>query len=311
MINEIVNLDEDDNNNEINNNNNKQNIIDNNKNENDADKENNNIENYNNNEDYNKEKNKKEQKIFVSQKYEDNQEIINNGIEVPKNSPSNSIKILKKDKHGEVLSNISYKYLFKVSLIGDSSTGKTSILLRFIDDFFTDDTKSTIGVDFKIVSLELEPKIYAKMQIWDTCGSERFKSLTSSFIKTCTAFILVFDLTRPSTFQNIDNWIKTIKENTSPKFLILIGNKSDLVEQRALEKDIILDYSEKHLFNYLEISAKNNTNIERMFKEVAYQLYIDLKKKEKDNIKSIEFKGNNFSNIQVHLDDEKKKSKCC
>ena len=142
---------------------------------------------------------------------EEFQEIKNNGIEVPLNPPSKSIKIIKKDKHGGVISNISYSYLFKVSLVGDSSTGKTSILLRFIDDYFTEDTKSTIGVDFKLVSFELEPKVYAKMQIWHTCASERFKSLTSSFIKTCTAFILVFDLTRRNTFQNIDHWIKVIK----------------------------------------------------------------------------------------------------
>ena len=254
--------------------------------------------------------NKKIEKIFISQKFEDDQEIVNNGIEVPNDSPSNFIKILKKDKHGEPLQNISYDYLFKVSLIGDSATGKTSIMLRFIDDFFTEDTKSTIGVDFKLVSLELANNIYAKMQIWDTCGSERFKSLTSSFIKTCSAFILVFDLTRVSTFKNIDNWIKIIKENTSPKFLILIGNKSDLVENRAIEKDIILDYCQKHLFNYFEISAKNNLNIEKMFKEVAYQLYMDIKKKEKNNVKSVGYAGN-FSNIQVNMDNQKKKKTCC
>ena len=244
---------------------------------------------------------------------EDNipQEIINNGIEIPRNTPSKSIKIIKKDKHGEVLSNISYSYLFKVSLIGDSSTGKTSILLRFIDDYFTEDTKSTIGVDFKLVSLELEPKIFAKMQIWDTCGSERFKSLTSSFIKTCVAFILVFDLTRKSTFQNIDHWIKIIKENTSPKFLILIGNKSDLKEERAIDKEIILNYCEKNLFNYMEISAKNNLNIEKLFKEVAYQLYTDIKKNEQSNIKNMGFRGN-FSDIQVKLDNnDKTKKGCC
>ena len=240
----------------------------------------------------------------------DVQEIINNGIEVPSNTPSKSIKILKKDKHGEVLSNISYSYIFKISLIGDSSTGKTSILLRFIDDYFTEDTKSTIGVDFKLVSLELEPKIFAKMQIWDTCGSERFKSLTSSFIKTCTAFILVFDLTRRSTFQNIDHWINVIKENTSPKFLILIGNKSDLKDERAIDKEIILDYCEKHLFNYMEISAKNNLNIEKMFKEVAYQLYIDIKRNEQNNTKNIGYKGN-FYDIQMKLDNNNNKKKGC
>ena len=238
--------------------------------------------------------------------------IINNGIEISNNPLSNSIKILKKDKHGEVLSNISYSYIFKVSLIGDSSTGKTSILLRFIDDYFTEDTKSTIGVDFKLVSLELEPKIYAKMQIWDTCGSERFKSLTSSFIKTCSAFILIFDLTRKNTFHNIDHWIKIIKENTSPKFMILIGNKSDLINERKIDKKIIYDYCEKNLFNYMEISAKNNVNIEKLFKEVAYQLYNDIKTSEINKIKNIGYKGN-FTDIQVKLDDNNTSQKkgCC
>jgi small GTP-binding protein len=297
MDNKNNNLEENNTNNEIDNNNNNN-------------SENQNLENED--EDNNKTNdNEIEQKKRNSQTYEKDQEILNQGIELPKEGPSNSIKILKKDKHGDVLSNISYNYLFKVSLIGDSSTGKTSILLRFIDNCFTEDTKSTIGVDFKIVSLELEPKIYAKMQIWDTCGSERFKSLTSSFIKTCSAFILVFDLTRPSTFSNIENWIKTIKENTSPKFFILVGNKCDLEEKRALDKEVILDYSVKHLFNYLEISAKNNYNIERMFKEVGYQLYMDIKKKEKENVKPFEFKSNNYSNIQVHLDNENKNSSCC
>lgn len=268
----------------------------------------------NNNEIDNKSENNDDD-ISTQQKFEEDQEILNNGIEVTKDSPSNSIKIMKKDKHGDVLSNINYDYIFKVALIGDSATGKTSILLRFIDDYFTEDTKSTIGVDFKIVSLLLEPKVYAKMQIWDTCGSERFKSLTSSFIKTCSAFILVFDLTRTSTFQNIEHWIRTIKENTSPKFLILIGNKSDLVEQRALNKDFILEYCQKHFFNYLEISAKNNSNIEIMFKEVAYQLYMDIKRKENANLKSEGKKGNftNISSIQVQLenDDQKQKNGCC
>ena len=283
----------------------------------DNNNENNNKEGYNdkyNNEKDNKSENNDEDNI-TQQKFEEDQEILNNGIEVTKDSPSNSIKIMKKDKHGDVLSNINYDYIFKVALIGDSATGKTSILLRFIDDYFTEDTKSTIGVDFKIVSLLLEPKVYAKMQIWDTCGSERFKSLTSSFIKTCSAFILVFDLTRTSTFQNIEHWIRTIKENTSPKFLILIGNKSDLVEQRALNKDFILEYCQKHFFNYLEISAKNNSNIEIMFKEVAYQLYMNIKKKEKSNLKSEGKKGNftNISNIQVQLEseDQKQKNGCC
>ncbi len=122
----------------------------------------------------------------------------------------------------------------------------------------------------------------------------------------------MFDLTRRSTFQNIDHWIKIIKENTSPKFLILIGNKCDLKEERNIDKEIILDYCEKNLFNYMEISAKNNLNIEKLFKEVAYQLYNDIKKSENNNIKNIGYK-NNFSDIQVKLDDNNPSQKkgCC
>jgi small GTP-binding protein len=262
-------------------------------------KEKNNNENINNNKE-----NTKEKKIYFPRR---------NSIEVPNNSPSNSIKIIKKDKGSEALPNISYDYIFKVALIGDSGTGKTSILIRFIEDYFLEDTKSTIGVDFKIVSLQLDSKAYAKMQIWDTCGSERFKSLTSSFIKTCSAFILVFDLTRPSSFQSIENWIKTIRENISPKFMILIGNKSDLIEQRAVNKNFILEYCQKRFFNYMEISAKTNNNIERMFKEVAYQLYMNIKKNEKDkNIKSVNA-GGSFTNIKMNLNNENNQNKkgCC
>ena len=255
--------------------------------------------------------NKKDIRIENSENIEDEEETIDMGVEIPKKSRSNSIKILKKDKNDKIqIPKKSYDYIFKVSLIGDASTGKTSIILRFIDNDFKEETNSTIGVDFKIVSLELEKNIYAKMQIWDTCGSERFKSITSSFIKSCSAFILVFDLSRATTFKSIDNWIKIIKENTTPNFLILIGNKSDLIEQRAIEKDIILEYCRKNVLNYIEISAKNNINIEKMFKEVAYQLYMEIKKKEKNKIKTFENKGN-FSNIQVQLDNKKEEKKCC
>ena len=264
----------------------------------------------------NKVNNNEQNNATLSERIEKEQEILDIGIELLQKSLSDSIKIIKKDESDKIITNISYDYIFKVSLIGDSSTGKTSILLRFIDDCFKEDTKSTIGVDFKIISLELEKSIYAKMQIWDTCGSERFKSLTSSFIKTCSSFILVFDLTRPNTFKSIDNWIKIIKENTTPKFLILVGNKKDLTKLRAIEKNLILQYCQKHMLNYLEISAKNNINIEKMFKEVAYQLYISHKKDEQKKNVNIRFYENrgNFRNIRVQMQNEienKVDKKCC
>ena len=240
----------------------------------------------------------------------------NNVIEIPENSPSDSIKILKKGSESSTL-NISYDFLFKVSLIGDSATGKTSIITRFIDDIFKEETSTTIGVDFKIVSLDLGENTYAKMQIWDTCGSERFKSITASFLKSCSAFILVFDLNRKNTFKSIENWIKTINENTKPKFLILIGNKCDL--KREVEKDEIILFCEKNKLNYIEISVKENKNVEKIFKEVAYQLYKDIKikKSENKNANLQEFEIGGFKNIKIEdeknekNETKKKNNKCC
>ena len=237
--------------------------------------------------------------------------------EIPENCESENIKIVKKGNENSQL-NISYNFLFKVSLIGDSGTGKTSILTRFIDNVFKEDTATTIGVDFKIVSFDLGENTFAKMQIWDTCGSERFRSLTASFLKTCSAFILVFDLTRVNTLNNIDNWIKTINENTKPKFLILIGNKRDLIEDRKVSKEDILKYCEKNNINYIEISAKDNDNVEKIFKEVAYQLYAEIKAKklgeEKGALKEFEIGG--YKNIKIangkkENEKENKKAKFC
>ena len=241
-----------------------------------------------------------------------------NSIEILEESKSDEIKIVKRGNENSSL-NLSYDFLFKVSLIGDSGTGKTSIITRFIDNIFKEETTTTIGVDFKIVSFDLGKETFAKMQIWDTCGSERFKSLTANFLKTCSAFILVFDLTRLSTFQNIDNWIKTIYENTKPRFLILIGNKSDLINQRKVDKDLILKYCEKNNFNYIETSVKSNFNIEKIFKEVAYQLYEGIKSKnqesQKNDLKEYEIGG--FKNIKIddgnifNENNNKKKKYCC
>ena len=239
-----------------------------------------------------------------------------NIVEIPENSPSDSIKILKKGSESSTL-NISYDFLFKVSLIGDAATGKTSIITRFIDDVFKEETSTTIGVDFKIVSLDLGENTYAKMQIWDTCGSERFKSITASFLKSCSAFILVFDLNRKNTFKSIENWIKTINENTKPKFLILIGNKCDL--KRDVNKDEIILFCEKNKLNYIEISVKENKNVEKIFKEVAYQLYKDIKikKSENKNVNLQEFEIGGFKNIKIDdanvfsENNNKKKKYCC
>lgn len=214
----------------------------------------------------------------------------------------------------------NYDYLFKVSLVGDSGTGKTSVLLRLTDNNFTENTSSTIGVDFKIVSVKYKEKL-AKVQIWDTCGSERFKSLTTSFIKTCGVFIMLFDLTDRKTFESISYWLTLVLDNTSPKLLCLVGNKSDLIKdesERVIANSEIYAFAEKYGMHYMETSAKNNDNIEEMFKYVAEGLFKEAMKnvKKRDSerydtgYKSIMTNPDEHNSKDINL-NYKKKSGCC
>ncbi len=182
---------------------------------------------------------------------------------------SDAVKINKKVSGGVT----NYNYLFKIALIGDSGIGKSSILVRFTENNYKEDTTSTIGVDFKIVSVNLGDGTNAKMQIWDTCGSERFKSLTSSFIKSCPAFLLIFDISKYKSFKNLENWMNLVNENTNPKLLCLIGNKSDLEEQRQVTREEALGFARKHNLKYIETSAKINENIEDVFVYVSTTLH--------------------------------------
>lgn len=216
-----------------------------------------------------------------------NDDLVENIPESQKNN--RGINIFKKT---DISQGSSYDFIFKIALIGDSGIGKTSILIRFVDDLFKNDTTSTIGVDFKLVSFKIEDKL-AKMQIWDTCGSERFKSLTSSFIKSCSVFVLVFDLTKQKSFLNLESWIKLIKENVNPKLLCLVGNKSDLEDQRQVTLEEAIKFSNKHELKYLETSARTNFGIEKLFSYIAEKLYddtinlrkIDREEKKKKNSK--------------------------
>jgi small GTP-binding protein len=201
------------------------------------------------------------------------------------NSPNNITVLHSKEKNKK----INYDYLFKIALIGDSSTGKTSILLRFTENDFRDDTSSTIGVDFKIMSISLGNEKFAKMQIWDTCGSERFKALTMSFIKSCPVFLLVFDITKYKSFSNLENWIKVINDNVSSKMMCLIGNKSDLSEFRQVSKEEALIFAQKYGLKYIETSAKTNHRIEDAFVNVCESLLDELN-----------MKKNSYNNLPIN-----------
>lgn len=174
---------------------------------------------------------------------------------------------------------MDYDYLFKLIIIGDSGVGKTSLLLRFTDHIYTDSYVSTIGVDFKINTLELDAKVI-KLQVWDTAGQERFKNITSSYYRGAHAIILVFDLTEPTSFANIANWLKEVNIHALPHVhKLLIGNKCDSISHRVVSYEVAKEFADVMNMRYIETSAKDATNVQEAFIYIAKEL----KKKMGDN----------------------------
>jgi Ras-related protein Rab-1A len=165
-----------------------------------------------------------------------------------------------------------YDYLFKLLLIGDSGVGKSCLLLRFADDTYTESYISTIGVDFKIRTIELEGKT-VKLQIWDTAGQERFRTITSSYYRGAHGIIVVYDVTDGDTFTNVKQWLQEIDRYASEGVnKLLVGNKSDLTSKKVVEYSVAKEFSDQLSIPFLETSAKNATNVEQAFLTMAKQI---------------------------------------
>ena len=129
-------------------------------------------------------------------------------------------------------------YSFKIVLIGDSGVGKSCILLRFADDKFNDNFYTTIGVDFRFKSVEVDNKAI-KYEIWDTAGQERFKTITSAYYRGADCVLIVYDVTDRASFNHIPDWIEEVnKLNKDDPLILVLGNKSDLENKEVLENDV-------------------------------------------------------------------------
>jgi len=163
----------------------------------------------------------------------------------------------------------TYDLLFKLLLIGDSGVGKTCILFRFSDDAFNTTFISTIGIDFKIKTVELRGK-KIKLQIWDTAGQERFHTITTSYYRGAMGIMLVYDITQPKTFDNIAKWLRNIDEHANEDVeKMILGNKCDMEDKRMVSKERGESIAREHGIRFLETSAKANVNIERSFLDLA------------------------------------------
>jgi len=176
------------------------------------------------------------------------------------------------------LTTASNEVRFKIGLVGESGVGKSCLLVRWVDnDFFTEDDKFTIGVDYKFKSVAVKDK-NVKLQIYDTAGQERFRTVTASFYRGAHGILLVYDITDKETFgTRMEEWLKEIKNYTPDNTpIVLVGNKIDIGEKRAVDRSLAEAFAEKHGLTYLETSAKEGTNVNDAFMSLAEKI-VDFK----------------------------------
>jgi len=157
-------------------------------------------------------------------------------------------------------------------LIGDSGVGKSCLLIRFADDTYTETYISTIGVDFKIKTIELDGKTI-KLQIWDTAGQERFRTITSSYYRGAHGIIVVYDVTEQTSFDNVKSWLTEIDRYASENVnKLLVGNKCDLTNKKVVDYTTAKEFADSLGIPFLEASAKSATNIEQAFLTMASEI---------------------------------------
>ena len=195
------------------------------------------------------------------------------------------------NNNNEEINNENIDLSFKIILVGESSTGKTSITNKAINDYFSNSHQVTLGFEYHMMLFEiLNNKL--KLNIWDTCGQEIYRSLITSFYNNTSLAVIVFAINDISSFENVEYWISEVKKNSFPGIrLFLVGNKSDLEKERTVNKEIIDELIYKYNIDYyIETSAKDGNKVIDLFKTIALFLYDDY----------INYKENN------HLENERK-----
>ncbi|KAJ8747359.1 hypothetical protein K2173_012939 [Erythroxylum novogranatense] len=175
-----------------------------------------------------------------------------------------------------------YDYLFKIVLIGDSGVGKSNILSRFTRNEFCLESKSTIGVEFATRTLQFGAgrRKTVKAQIWDTAGQERYRAITSAYYRGAVGALLVYDITKRQTFDNVQRWLRELRDHADSNIVIMMaGNKSDLNHLRAVAAEDAQALAEKECLSFLETSALEAYNVEKAFQTILLDIYQIISKK--------------------------------
>ncbi|KAA8499555.1 Ras-related protein Rab-2A [Porphyridium purpureum] len=211
---------------------------------------------------------------------------------------------------------MSYAYLFKYIIIGDTGVGKSCLLLQFTDKRFTPIHDLTIGVEFgaRIVTIE---DTQLKLQIWDTAGQESFRSITRSYYRGAAGALLVYDITRKDTFAHLESWLEDARQHShSNMTIILVGNKADLEHRREVPRENGEAFAKQHGLLFIETSAKDNINVDEAFMQTAGMIYEKVKEGTLD-LNSEQHGVKLGGTANVSLFDEKatasdaSKSSCC
>ncbi len=210
-----------------------------------------------------------------------------------------------------IINNNINKLKFKIIFIGESSVGKTSIITRFLQNIFFENYECTIVAEEKKKILNLDNNNLAELQIWDTAGEERFRTITKQFYKDAYGAFVIYDITNKESFTKIEHWIKDINDS-APKDIVIgiVGNKNDIKNKRVVEYEEGENYSNKINALFFEVSAQNGNNVDAAFQQMAYKIY---EKVQKGCFNDIIIRESSRESIKLNhkVVKKKKKPKCC
>ncbi|SMN18532.1 similar to Saccharomyces cerevisiae YFL005W SEC4 Rab family GTPase essential for vesicle-mediated exocytic secretion and autophagy [Maudiozyma saulgeensis] len=198
----------------------------------------------------------------------------------------------------------NYDSIMKILLIGDSGVGKSCLLVRFVEDKFSPSFITTIGIDFKIKTVDINGK-KVKLQLWDTAGQERFRTITTAYYRGAMGIILVYDVTDERTFKNIKTWFNTVSEHANDDAqLLLVGNKSDM-DTRVVTTEQGEDLAKELGIPFVESSAKDDSNVDDIFFTLAKLI------QEKVDSNQVSGGETGRDGININTSNNSSKSGCC